>query len=117
MKGGHMVQIIGTKKCSDTRKALRYCKERNIEHQFVDLSQRDLSPGEWDKVFTHLEADDLIDEQSTYYRKNGYAYLEYHAVEELVKHPELLKTPLIKSKKKVLCAHGQKDFSLIEECL
>ncbi len=112
-----MVQIIGTKKCSDTRKAIRYCSERGIEYQFVDLNARELSPGEWDKVFAHLDAAELIDTDSSYYRKNGYSYLEYHPVEELVKHPELLATPLIKSKKKVLCAHGAKDFSLIGECV
>ncbi len=117
MGGTYMVQIIGTKKCSDTRKAIRYCSERNIEHQFVDLSKRDLSPGEWDKVFAHLDGEELIDENSAFYKKNGYSYLEYNAIEELVKHPELLKTPLIKSKKKVLCAHGCSDFSVIEECL
>jgi len=112
-----MVQIIGTKTCKDTRKAVRFCKERKIEHQFVDLKERDLSVGEWDKVFSHLDPEDILDAGSSYYRKNGYSYREYNAVEELVKHPELLATPLIKSRRKVVCAHGLKDLSVILECL
>lgn len=112
-----MVQIIGTKTCKDTRKAIRFCKERRIEHQFVDLKERDLSAGEWEKVFRHLDPEELIDSESSYYRKNGYSYREYNPIEELVKHPELLATPLIKSRNKILCAHGSNDFSLILECL
>lgn len=41
-----MIQIIGTKKkCKDTAKAIRSCKERSIAFQFVDLGQRTLSDG------------------------------------------------------------------------
>ena len=47
-----MFQIIGNKKCILTKKALRYCKERSIDFQFVDLQMRELSPGEWEKIFS-----------------------------------------------------------------
>ena len=30
------IQIFGTKKCFDTKKAERYFKERNIKYQFID---------------------------------------------------------------------------------
>ena len=29
------IQIFGTNKCFDTKKAMRYFKERNIKYQFV----------------------------------------------------------------------------------
>ena len=35
------IQIFGTNKCFDTKKAMRYFKERNIKYQFVDM-KRDL---------------------------------------------------------------------------
>lgn len=30
------IQIFGTKKCADTRKAERFFKERGIKYQFID---------------------------------------------------------------------------------
>ena len=44
------IQIFGTNKCFDTKKAIRYFKERNIKVQFVDLKEKGLSKGEYTKV-------------------------------------------------------------------
>ena len=44
------IQIFGTKKSADTRKAERYFKERRIKYQFVDLKEKGLSKGEFRKV-------------------------------------------------------------------
>lgn len=44
------VQIFGTKKCNDTKKAQRYFKERGIKFQFVDLTEKELSKGEFRSV-------------------------------------------------------------------
>ncbi|MBX3211121.1 MAG: hypothetical protein KF850_03745 [Labilithrix sp.] len=43
---GAVIQIFGTKKCQDTRKAERWFKERGLKVQSVDLAQKGLSPGE-----------------------------------------------------------------------
>ena len=40
------VQIFGTKKCSDTRKAQRFFSERRIKTHFVDLNERPAALGE-----------------------------------------------------------------------
>ena len=45
-----IIQIFGTKKSSDTRKAERYFKERGIKFQFVDLKEKGLSKGEFQSV-------------------------------------------------------------------
>ena len=44
------IQIFGTKKSSDTRKAERYFKERGIKFQSVDLKEKGLSKGEFQSV-------------------------------------------------------------------
>ena len=44
------IQIFGTKKSSDTRKAERFFKERGIKFQFVDLKEKGLSKGEFQSV-------------------------------------------------------------------
>lgn len=36
------IQIFGTKKCFDTKKADRYFKERGIKFQFIDLKEKEL---------------------------------------------------------------------------
>ena len=39
------IQIFGTKKCFDTKKAERYFKERNIKYQLIDLKEKGMSKG------------------------------------------------------------------------
>lgn len=44
------IQIFGTKKSLDTKKAQRFFKERRIKFQFVDLAEKGLSKGELQSV-------------------------------------------------------------------
>lgn len=44
------VQIFGTKKSFDSKKAERYFKERGIKYQFVDQKEKGLSKGEFHSV-------------------------------------------------------------------
>ena len=44
------IQIFGTKKSSDTRKAERFFKERGIKFQFIDMKEKGLSKGEFQSV-------------------------------------------------------------------
>ena len=44
------IQIFGTKKSADTRKAERYFKERGIKFQSVDIKEKGLSKGELTSV-------------------------------------------------------------------
>ena len=44
------IQIFGTKKSFDTKKAQRYFKERRIKFQFIDLREKEMSKGELQSV-------------------------------------------------------------------
>ncbi|MBQ6594461.1 MAG: arsenate reductase family protein [Clostridia bacterium] len=44
------IQIFGTKKSADTRKAERFFKERGIRYQYIDLAEKGLSAGELKSV-------------------------------------------------------------------
>lgn len=44
------IQIFGTNKSFDTKKAQRCFKERRIKFQMVDLKEKGLSRGEFDRV-------------------------------------------------------------------
>ena len=56
------IQIFGTKKNADTRKAERFFKERGVKYQFVDLNEKGLSRGELRSVMAAAGgADALLD--------------------------------------------------------
>ena len=44
------IQIFGTKKDFDSKKAERYFKERNISFQFIDMKEKGMSRGEFNSV-------------------------------------------------------------------
>ena len=44
------IQIFGTSKCFDTKKAQRYFKERGIKFQKIDLKEKEMSRGEFENV-------------------------------------------------------------------
>ncbi len=46
------IQIFGTNKCFDTKKAMRYFKERGIRYQFIDMKEKGMSKGEYWKKWT-----------------------------------------------------------------
>ena len=91
------IQLFGTKKCPDTRKAERYFKERRIAVQYVDLTIRGLSKGELDKVKTVVGLDNLIDKAGKEYEKRNLKYLVHNPEDILLQYPLLLKTPLVRN--------------------
>jgi arsenate reductase len=92
------IQIFGTKKCQDTRKAERYFKERKIPVQFVDLTVRGLSKGELDKVRAAAGGlENLIDKNGKEYAKRNLKYLVHNVEAELLEHPLLFKTPIVRN--------------------
>ena len=44
------IQIFGTAKCFETKKAERYFKERSVKYQFVDLKKYGMSNGEFNSI-------------------------------------------------------------------
>jgi arsenate reductase-like glutaredoxin family protein len=107
-------QLIGRKNCSQTRKAERFLKERNIVFAFTDLGIKSLSPGEIDKIFSAV-GQDLVDTQGKFYKDGGWAWKEFDPKEECRLHPELLKTPILRCDKGILAGFDEsawKEFLL-----
>lgn len=90
-----LIQVIGYLNSNDTKKAIRYLKERGKEYQFVDLKERSLSKGELENIFRHFNPEDCIDISSAYYKKR-LAYMVYDAAQELEEHNELFITPILR---------------------
>jgi len=95
------VQLFGTKKCAETRKAERWFKERRVTLHVVDLAQKGMAPGELRNVAARVGGwESLIDRAGKRYLDKG---LKYSAptgprIElALVDDPLLLRTPIVRS--------------------
>lgn len=94
------IQIFGSSKSFDTKKAQRWFKERRIPFQYVDLPSKGLSPREYQSVKKKIGFDALIDEKSKAYEALYMAYITPQAREEtLLGHPELFRTPIVRNGK------------------
>ncbi|QEN07144.1 ArsC family transcriptional regulator [Oceanispirochaeta crateris] len=94
------IQIIGKKKCQDTRKAERFFKERGHKYFTLDLNEKALSPGELRNILAKVSSDDLVDKDSKLY-KQKFSFMDFDPEEELLAHPDLIKTPIIRCDGKV----------------
>ena len=97
------IQIFGTKKSADTRKAERFFKERGIKFQFVDLKEKGLSKGEFNSVKQAVGGiDKLIDENAK--DKDTLALIKYIADEDkeekILENQQILMQPIVRNGKK-----------------
>jgi arsenate reductase (glutaredoxin) len=93
------VQIFGTKKSADTRKAQRFFAERRIPVHFVDLTERAASLGELRRFAQKFGVFALIDGDARRYRELGLGAAvlsDERWLETLVAEPLLLRMPLVR---------------------
>lgn len=96
------IQVFGTKKCFDTKKAQRFFKERGIKFQYIDLNEKELSKGEFRSVRQAVGGiDAMIDENCK--DQNALALVRYIADDEkeekLLANQQVLKTPIVRNGK------------------
>jgi Spx/MgsR family transcriptional regulator len=94
------LQIFGTKKCKETKKAEMFFKERRIPFQLINLAEKAMSKGEIQSVLSSVKIDDLIDTESKVYTDKNLKYMVYDKLDTLVENPLLLKTPIVRDGKK-----------------
>jgi arsenate reductase (glutaredoxin) len=91
------IQILGTKKDNDTRKAERFFKERGIKYQFRELSEKGISKGELENIARVIKPEDLIDKEGKQYKKRNMSFMKFNIEDELLNDPLLLKMPLVRN--------------------
>lgn len=94
------IQIYGTKKCFDTKKAERYFKERGIRYQYIDLKEKGISRGELTNVVRALGGIDAVIDPNAK-DKDALALLKYTPedmkIDKLLEYPLLLRTPIVRN--------------------
>ena len=97
------IQIFGTKKCFDTKKAERYFKERNIKYQLIDLKEKGMSKGEYTSVKQAVGGLDVMLHDDCK-DKDALALIKYIAAEDrdekVLENQKVLKSPIVRNGKK-----------------
>lgn len=96
------IQIFGSSKCFDTKKAERWFKERRIKYQYIDLFKKGFSPGEYRSVRAKLSFSDLVNTKCKAYKDLYMEYITPEAAEEkLFENPQLFLTPIVRNGREV----------------
>jgi arsenate reductase len=97
------IQIFGTTKCFDTKKAQRYFKERGIKFQMIDLKEKGMSRGEFDNVARALGGWEKMvnpnakDKQTLALLE---ALIDWQKEDKLFENQQLLRTPIVRNGRK-----------------
>ena len=96
------IQIFGTKKCFDTKKAERFFKERRIKYQLIDMKEKGMSKGELSSVKTAVGINELINTKAKNYMKSNLGNVRSDEIKEeiLLKDQTLINTPLVRNGRK-----------------
>lgn len=106
-----MIQIFGTKKCKETQKAERFFKERKIDYQFCDLTEKGVSKKELDNFLQFYKLEELIDKEGKHYKKRNLQYILHNIETELLEDPLLFKTPIVRLNRKVVLGYNVDAWS------
>jgi arsenate reductase-like glutaredoxin family protein len=94
------VQIFGVKNDADTRKALRFFKERRVDVHFVDFKVRGPSKGELRRFMQKLGSDAVVDREAKRFKALGLHAAHYGAdrwLDIAVEEPLILRLPLVRN--------------------
>ena len=94
------IQIFGTKKNADTRKAERFFKERGIKFQSIDLKEKGLSKGELQSVVQAVGGIDAMIDQAC--KDKNLLALINHIVsedkfEKILENQSIIKQPIVRN--------------------
>lgn len=98
------VQIFGTRKSADTRKALRFFAEHRVKTHFVDLQERPAAPGELKRFAQKFGVQALVDRDSRRFADLGLGAArlsDERWLDRLATEPLLLRMPLVRCQQRL----------------
>lgn len=103
------IQIFGTKKCNDTKKAQRYFKERGIRVQYIDIFDKGMSKGELRNVCQAVGGLQAVINQDCK-DKDALALITYIAPSEqedkLLENQQVIRTPVVRNGKQATVGYA-----------
>ena len=112
------VQIFGTAKSFDTKKAERWFKERRIPYQFVDMKRYGLSGREFDAVLRAVGGvDQLVDWNGKDPDLDLLRYLSPETAREdkVYENQDLIRLPVVRSGKLAAVGYAPEIWKTWEE--
>ena len=112
------IQIFGTKKSFDTKKAQRWFKERRITFQFIDMHEKEMSKGELRSVAQAVGGiDALLNPKS---KDEDTLALVQHLAEsqrfdKLLENQQVLAEPIVRNGKKATVGYYPDVWGAWEE--
>jgi arsenate reductase-like glutaredoxin family protein len=107
------VQIFGTRKSPESRKALRFFSERRWKTHFVDLAERPASPGELRRFVEKFGVEALVDRDGRRFRDLGLAAARPNTerwLELLAREPLLLRQPLVRAQHRLTVGPAENEW-------
>lgn len=108
------VQIFGTRKCADTRKAQRFFSERRVRAHFVNLTERPAARGELMRFVQRFGVSALVDVESRRYADLGLRAArlsDERLLALLVDEPLLLRTPLVRCQQRLTVGLAESEWA------
>ena len=93
------IQIFGTAKSFDTKKAERFFKERNNKYQYIDMKRYGISRGELQSVKNAVGLENLIDTNKEDSVILKYLNGEEERFQKLYENQDWIKLPIVRNGK------------------
>ncbi len=103
------IQIFGTKKCNDSKKAQRFFKERGIKFQFIDMKEKGLSKGEFNGVKQAVGGlENMLDPNCK--DKTTLALVNHlvpeDKIDKILENQQILRTPIVRNGKQATVGYA-----------
>ena len=105
-----MINIYGIKTCSSVRKAIKFCKEHNLEFSFYDFRETPLDNSKIEYFASKVDINILFNNRGTKYKDLKLKDLnldENGKLQWLYKENMLLKRPIVEYSNNVLVAFNE----------
>ena len=112
------IQIFGTTKSFDTKKAERWFKERRIKYQFIDMKRYGLSGREFDAVLRAVGGvDRLVNWDCKHPDLDLLRYLSGETAKEdkVFENQDLIRLPVVRNGKKATVGYAPEAWKQWEE--
>lgn len=94
------IQIFGSARCFDTKKAERYFKERRIPYQRIELDKYGIRRRELESVIAAVGGiDALINPKAKEAALINYLAYDADKIEKLLETPQAIRTPIVRNGK------------------